>query len=80
MTSGTRQSPSPAIRLLLLVLSLGTVLGALLSLSGAAAIGYWNLVPFTLMFLVLRALQIWERVHEKKEAPGRAGRPGAEGR
>ena len=76
MNSQDLQPPPLAIRLLLLALSMSTMIGAILSLAGAP-VGFLYLVPFALIFLLLRGLGLWERIRAKKKAPGRSDRPGA---
>jgi len=79
MDSEKPQPPSLPFRMLLLVLSISTVLFAVLSLSGVL-LGYICVIPYGLTFALLRWLGIRERTHDKQKTPGRAGRPGALGR
>jgi len=76
MNSQEAQPPSFAVRLVLLTLSASTMIGAILSLAGVP-LGFFYLVPLAMVFLMLRALRIWERVRPKEKAPGRSARPGA---
>jgi hypothetical protein len=76
MNSHELQPPPFAIRVLLLILGVSTVVGAILSLAGVP-LGFFYLVPLAMAFLVLRLLGIQERAQAKKKAPGRSARPGA---
>lgn len=71
------QPPSPAMRLLLLVLSVSSLVGAVLALLGCRPFGFLYLIPLAMVFLLLRVLVWQERAQAKKKAPGRSARPGA---
>lgn len=76
MNSQELQPMSFAMRVLLLVLSVSTVVGGILSLAGAP-VGFFYLVPLAMTWLLLRILGIQERSQAKRKAPGRSARPGA---
>ena len=76
MNSAGSQSPPLAIRIILLILGIGLVVGAVMTLSGAR-FGYFYVPLFAATFLLLHKLSSVERSRAKKEAPGRMGRPGA---
>ena len=77
MNSQRSQTPSLAIRLVLLLLCAISGGGAVLSLMGYAPLGFFYLVPFAMIFLLLRMPDLQERAKAKKKAPGRSSRPGA---
>jgi 4-hydroxybenzoate polyprenyltransferase len=66
------------IRALLFILSVMTVIGALLSLAGVP-IGLSFVFPLGLVYLLLYLLRLQEWIGGKQKAPGRADRPGASG-
>jgi hypothetical protein len=76
MNSQKRQPPPLAIRILLPIASIGSVIVGLLSLSGVL-IGFICLIPLGLTYLVLYIWRLQEQGQGKQKAPGRAGRPGA---
>jgi hypothetical protein len=77
MNSPNAQPPSPALRVLLLTLSAGSGIGAVLSLMGYSPLGFFYLVPLAMVFLLLRALRFRDRLRPKEKAPSRSARPGA---
>lgn len=76
MTSISPKPPSVPIRILLLALSVGSMIGAALVLSGAR-VGFFYVPLLVAVFLVLRKLGSQERPRIDEKAPGRASRPGA---
>lgn len=76
MTSVGSKPPSVPIRILLLVLSIGSMIGAALVLSGAR-VGFFYVPLLVAVFLVLRRLGSQERPQINEKAPGRTSRPGA---
>lgn len=76
MDSPYSQPPSLPIRVLLLILSIGSMIGAVLVLAGSR-FGFFYVPLLAITFLLLHKLSAQERSGAKKEAPGRFGRPGA---
>lgn len=76
MNSQDSQPPSLPVRVLLLTLSAGSGVSAVLSLSGVIS-GFFCLVPLSMTFLLLRVLRLQEQAKAKKKAPGRLSQPGA---
>lgn len=76
MNSQRSQPPSPVMRLLLLVLCALSGGGAVLSLMGYRPLGFLYLIPFAMIFLLLRMPDPQARAKAKKKAPGRSARPG----
>ena len=76
MDSVSPKPPSLQVRILLLVLSTGSVIGAALVLLGAR-VGFFYIPLLVAVFLVLRRLGSQERTRINEKAPGRASRPGA---
>jgi len=68
--------PPVSIRILLLALSIGSMIGAALVLSGDR-VGFFYVPLLVAVFLVLRKLGAQERPRINEKAPGRASRPGA---
>jgi hypothetical protein len=77
MTSQDVQPLPSVMRVLLLALSAGSGVGAVLSLIGYSPLGYLYLVPQAMVFLMLPALRFREGPRNKQKAPGRSSRPGA---
>lgn len=76
MDSASPQPPPVAIRVLLLILAIGSMVGAVLVLAGSR-FGFFYVPLLATTFLLLHKLSAQERSGTKKEAPGRIGRPGA---
>lgn len=76
MDSVRLEPPSVAVRILLLVLSIGSMIGAVLVLAGVR-FGFFYVPLLVTAFLFLRKLNSQEQSRVKKEAPGRIDRPGA---
>lgn len=76
MSSPGPQPPPLPIRIVLLILGIGSVVGAALTLAGAR-LGLFYLPLLAATFLLLHKLSSPERSQAKKEAPSRIERPGA---
>lgn len=76
MQTMTFQKAQFAIRAVMFVCSVTTVISALLPLVGVP-IGLFFVFPFGLMYLFLYLLRLLEWIEGKQKAPGRVARPGA---
>jgi len=77
MNSARLQPPSVVVRILLLVLSIGSLIGSTLVLSGNRA-GYFCIPLLVTAFLVLHILGSHERSNINKKPPTASGGQGLE--
>lgn len=77
MTSGSPKPPPIAIRIILLALSIGSLIGSTLVLSGNR-FGYFCIPLLVMAFLVLHTLGSQEQ-SDKKKPPAASGGQGLEG-
>jgi len=76
MNSDELQPPSLPIRILLLLLSTASMIGAALLLAGVS-FGIFCAASLVMTFLLLHKLGSQERARAKKSSPGRSTRPGS---